>query len=73
MLGGADKLSERITDVKQWVARSGSAQLHFLLSYVYFHTGKLNQAKQAIAAAYEKMPDSPAVVALRTAINQAAR
>jgi len=73
MLGGADKLAERIADVEQWLARSGSAQLQFLLSYVYFHTVRLNQAKQAITAAYEKMPDSPPVVALRTAINQAVK
>ncbi len=73
MLGGADKLTERIADVEQWLARSGSAQLQFLLSYVYFHTGRLNQAKQPIAAAYEKMSDSPAVVTLRTVINQAAK
>ena len=73
MLGGADKLAERIADVEQWLARSGSAQLKFLLGYVYFHTGRLNQAKQAITAAYEKMPDSPPVVTLRTAINQAVK
>ncbi len=71
MLGGADKLTERITDVEQWVARSNSAQLQFLLSYLYFRTGRLDQAKQAIAKAYEKMPDSPAVQVMRAAIDQA--
>jgi tetratricopeptide (TPR) repeat protein len=83
MLGGADKLAERIADVEQWLARSGSAQLQFLLSYVYFRSGRLNQAKHAIAAAYENgtprgvshcgMPDSPAIDAMKTAIEQAAK
>jgi len=73
MLGGADKLAERTADIEQWLARSGSGQLQFLLGYVYFHTGRLSQAKQAITEAYEKMPNSPAVGAMRTAINQAAK
>jgi tetratricopeptide (TPR) repeat protein len=73
MLGGTDKLAERITDVEQWLARSGSVQLEFLLSYVYFRTGRLDQARRAIAKAYEKMPDSPAVQVMKTAINQAVK
>lgn len=73
MLGGAGKLAERTVDVEQWLARSGSGQLQFLLSYVYFHTGRLSQAKQAIAAAHEKMPNSPAAGAMRAAIIQAAK
>ena len=71
MLGGAEKLAERIADVEQWLARSGSTQLQFLLSYVYFRAGRLNQAKRAIDEAFEKMPHSPAVIAMRTAIHQA--
>jgi tetratricopeptide (TPR) repeat protein len=71
MLGGSDKLAERIAEVEQWLARSGSAQLQFLLSYVYFRTGRLERAKQAIAEAHQKMPYSPAVGALRTAIERA--
>jgi len=73
MLGGPEKLAERIAEVEQWLARSGSAQLQFLLSYAYFRAGRLNQAKQAINKAFEKMPHSPAVVAMRTAIHQATR
>ena len=60
MLGGPEKLTERIADVEQWLARSGSAQLQFLLSYVYFRTDRLVQAQQAISAAYERMPHTPA-------------
>ena len=71
MIGGPEKLTERIADVEQWLARSGSTQLQFLLSYVYFRAGRFNQAKQAINEAFEKMPHSPAVVAMRTAIRRA--
>ncbi|OHB79930.1 MAG: hypothetical protein A2Z25_07825 [Planctomycetes bacterium RBG_16_55_9] len=70
VLGGADKLAARTADVEQWLARSGAPQLQFLLSYVYFRTGRLDQARQAIAEAHKKMPDSPAVEVMRTAINQ---
>lgn len=70
-VGGAERLAGRVADVEQWLARSGSGELQFLLGYVYYRTGKLTQAKQAIDTAYEKMPNSPAVKALRTSIYRA--
>ena len=70
-VGGAGKLARRVTDVEQWLARSGSGELQFLLSYVYYRTGKLGQAKEAIDTAYEKMPNSPAVTALKASIDMA--
>jgi len=69
--GGQSKLTGRIADVEQWLARSGSNQLRFLLSYLYYRTGRLSQAKQTIDAAYETMPQSLAVQALRTSIDDA--
>jgi hypothetical protein len=71
MLGGENKLASRVADVEQWLARSSSSELLFLLSYVHYRTGSLTHAKQAIEAAYEKMPQSPAIGALRTAIDDA--
>jgi tetratricopeptide (TPR) repeat protein len=71
ILGGENKLAGKIADVEKWLARSGSSELQFLLSYVYYRSGKLSQAKQRIDAASEKLPQSPAVKALRTAINNA--
>ncbi|MHC4327479.1 MAG: tetratricopeptide repeat protein [Planctomycetota bacterium] len=69
MLGSRSRLAERTADAEQWLARSGSGKLQLLLSYVYYQTGRFNEAKQAIEAAYTKMPQSPAVLAIRTAID----
>ena len=69
MLGDQNKLADRIADIEQWLARSGSRQLQFLLGYVYYRTGQLLKAKQAIDAAYEKTPESPAVQAMKIAVD----
>jgi len=69
LLGGENKLAERIADIEQWLARSGSSQLQFLLGYVYYQTGQLQRAKQVIDAAYEKTPDSPAVQVMKIAVD----
>ena len=71
MLGGENKLESRIADIEEWLGRSGSGQLEFLLGYVYYRTGRLGPAKQAIDSAYTKMPQSPAVVAVKKAIDDA--
>jgi len=71
MLGDGNKLAGRIDDIEQWLARSGSSQLQFLLGYVYYRTGQLLQAKKAIDAAYTKTPQSPAVQAMKIAIDNA--
>jgi len=71
MLGGENKLESRIADIKEWLGRSDSAQLEFLLGYVYYRMGRLNQAKQAIEAAYEKMPNSSAVGVVKRAVEDA--
>lgn len=69
MLGGENKLQVRIADIEQWLARSGSSQLQFLLGYIYYRTGQLLKAKQVIDAAYEKTPESPAVQVVKIAID----
>jgi tetratricopeptide (TPR) repeat protein len=71
MLGGQGKLESRIADIKEWLGRSGSGRLEFLLGYVYYRMGRLNQAKQAIEAASEKMPGSSAVDTIKKAIDDA--
>ena len=71
LLGGPNRLAGRIADIEQWFARSGSGQLQLLLSYVYYQTGRLNEAKRAIDAARTKMPESSAFSAITTAINDA--
>jgi tetratricopeptide (TPR) repeat protein len=69
IMGDANKLADRIADIEQWLARSGSSQLQFLLGYVYYRTGQLLQAKQAIDAVYAKTPKSPAVQAMKIAVD----
>ncbi len=71
MLGGQNKLESRIADIKDWLGRSDSAQLEFLLGYVCYRMGRLGQAKQAIEGACEKMPESSAVNAVKKAIDDA--
>ena len=69
MLGDGNKLAGRIADIEQWLARSGSSQLQFLLGYVYYRTGQMLRAKQVIDAAYEKTPESPALQAMKITID----
>lgn len=71
MLGGENKLESRIADIKEWLGRSGSGRLEFLLGYVCYRMDRLSQAKKAIEAACEKMPQSPAVDAVKKAIDDA--
>jgi tetratricopeptide (TPR) repeat protein len=72
MVGDRDKLESRIIDIKQWIERSDSAKLRFLLGYIYYQMGRLQEAKESIDAAYEKLPDAPAVNTLKKAIDIAA-
>lgn len=77
MVGDRDKLENRIVDVEQLLSRKGrlpaeaseSGELEFLLGYVYCQIGRFERAKTAIEAAYEKMPEAPAVIALKQAID----
>jgi len=68
MVGDRDKLETRVVDVEEWVKRSGAPELQFLLAYVYYQMDRPRPAKEAIDAACEKMPQSPAVLALKKAI-----
>jgi len=71
IFGDQDKLEKRVADVGEWLQRSGAAELQFLLGYVYYQTGRLQDAQKAINSAYEKNPNSPAVVAVKQAIEDA--
>lgn len=72
MVGDKDKLESRIANVEQWLDESGAAELQFLLGYVYYQMGRHAEAQEMINAAFEKMPESRAVVALKKAIADAA-
>jgi len=71
MVGDRDKVESRIADIRQWLARTGAAELQFLLAYIYYQMDRADAAKQAINAAYKKTPNSPAVIALKEAIDSA--
>ena len=71
LLGDKNKLDSRIANVEEWLEKTGTAELRFLLGYIYYRTGNLNRAKQAIDTAYDKLPQSPAVQAVKKAIYDA--
>jgi len=71
MVGDRDKVESRIVDIEEWIEISGSAELQFLLGYVYYQIGRTSEAKKAIDAAYEKLPEAPAVNTLKKAIDSA--
>jgi tetratricopeptide (TPR) repeat protein len=71
MLGDRDVLEGRIADVRERLVSVDAPELHFLLAYVYHQMGRADWAKAEISAAYEKMPDSAAVVTLKEAIEAA--
>jgi len=68
MVGDIDKLETRVVDVEEWLERSNAAELQFLLAYVYYQMDRPERAKEAIDAAYEKMPMAPPVITLKKAI-----
>ena len=49
MIGNMDKLENRIVDVKQWQETSSSAELQFLLAYIYYQMGRLEPAEEALS------------------------
>lgn len=72
MVGDKDKLESRLANVEEWLDESDAAELQFLLGYVYYQMGRQEEAEEMIYAAFERMPESPAVVALKKAITGAA-
>jgi len=70
MVGDRDTLENRIADIRQCLELSGAGELEFLLAYVYYQMGRADAAREAIDAAYEKMPEAQAVVTLKEAIDE---
>ena len=70
-LGGQHVLDSRIADIREWLLRSGSVKLDFLLGYIYYRMGRLGPSQQAIDAAYVKMPHSAAIIAVKKAVDDA--
>ncbi|MGD0551250.1 MAG: hypothetical protein ABSB25_01225 [Sedimentisphaerales bacterium] len=70
MIGDKDTVENRILEARDWMDKSNSGELEFLLSYIYYQMDRLEFAKQSIEAAAKKMPDSPAVAAMKKAIDE---
>jgi hypothetical protein len=70
MVGDKDTVEKRILDIKEWFDRSQSAELAFLLSYVYYQMDRLEFARKSIEFAATKMPDSEVVKAMKKVIDE---
>ena len=70
-LMGPDRIESRIADVKEWLEKSKSGELEFLLAYIYHRMGRVREAKGFIDAATAKMPGSSAAATLKKAIEEA--
>ena len=68
MIPDKDVLENRIIEATEWQDKSNSAELQFLLGYVYYQLDKINEAKMAIDSAVEKMPESKAAAILKKVI-----
>jgi hypothetical protein len=70
MVGDKDTVEKRILDTKEWFDRSQSAELAFLMSYVYYQMDRLEFARKSIEFAATKMPDSEVVKAMKKVIDE---
>ncbi len=69
LMGGPDKLNSKISDLNKWLQKSDAPGLGFLLGYVYYHTGRLSEAKQVMQVVTQEMPDSKAAMTLKMTID----
>jgi len=68
---GADMLDRRIKDAEEWLERSLAPELEFVLSYMYYRLGRLDDAKKGIDSVLKRVPDSRAARVLKDAIYEA--
>ncbi len=71
-LGGRDAVDKRVADMEQWLKQSKKGELEYLLAYVHYQLGRLDEARIAARTAAAEMEDKKAVVPLQAAIEQAA-
>jgi len=70
MIGDKDKVEKRILEAREWFDKSDSAELGFLLGYVYYQMDRLEFARMVIERAAEKMPESEAIAVMKKAIQE---
>lgn len=71
LIGDRGTIESRIADIKRWQERSDSADLQFLLGYICYQMGRLGEAKEFIDAAHKRIPEAPAVDAVKKAVDDA--
>lgn len=64
-----DTLESRIKDIHEWQQQSDSAELEFLLGYIYYQMGKIDIAKDILLQSRERMPESVSVSTVLNAID----
>jgi hypothetical protein len=70
MIGDKDTVENRIAEAREWLDRSESGELAFLLSYVFYQMDRLEFARQTIEFAVKQLPDSQVVAAMKKAIDE---
>jgi tetratricopeptide (TPR) repeat protein len=70
IIGDKDTVENRILEAREWLDKSDSGELAFLMSYIYYQMDRMEFARQSIEAAVKKMPNSPAVAAMKKAIDE---
>jgi tetratricopeptide (TPR) repeat protein len=70
MIGDKDTVENRILEARDWMDKSDSGELEFLLSYIYYQMDRMEFARQSIETAAKKMPNSPAVAAMKKAVDE---
>ena len=73
MLGGRDVIDDRLVEMNEWVKKSGSGELSFLMAYIYRNIGNTVMARTHISMAARKLPDDEAVKLLQKAIDPGMR
>jgi tetratricopeptide (TPR) repeat protein len=65
-----DTVENRIADIEKLSLETNASELQFLLGYVYYQIGRVEKAQDAIRKAYEKNPESDAIVTLKGIIER---
>jgi hypothetical protein len=73
MLGSRDVIDDRLVEMNEWVKKSGSGELSFLMAYIYRNINNTVMARTHINMAANKIPENEAVKLLQKAIDPGMR
>ncbi len=68
-LPSRDVIDDRLVEMDEWLEKSGSGELSFLMAYVHYNLENTPKAKQHIGEAAAAMAESQAVKSLKKTIN----